>query len=89
MHNINIEGVNNGWIVTVGCTRLVCEDKTTMLSEIGRYIADPEFVEMEYRANAKNKPRVTIPPTGTIAPMAGLTDTGAERGLLPPLNQPC
>ena len=55
MRTITIEGVLNGWIITVGCTTLVSEDKDKMLREIGRYIDDPKLVTEEYLDNAKNK----------------------------------
>ena len=55
MHNIKIEPAINGWIVNIGCSTFVAEDKDTMLKEIGRYIDSPREVEKEYMDKAKNK----------------------------------
>jgi len=52
MKEVRIEPVLNGWIVRVGCASVVALSKESMLSEIGRYIDDPEGVTKEYAANA-------------------------------------
>ncbi len=64
MKEVRIEPVLNGWIVRVGCACVVALSKEAMLSEIGRYIDDPEAVTKEYAANAVNQ--------GTYQPDAGL-----------------
>lgn len=55
MKDIRIEPAVNGWIVHVGCAPLVTMSKEAMLSEIGRYIDNPNAVEKEYAANAVNQ----------------------------------
>lgn len=55
MQIITIEPVLNGFIVTVGCQRVVFTTLTTMLTEIVRYQASPQEVEKEYISNALNK----------------------------------
>lgn len=53
--DITIESVVNGFIIRVGCARLVSMSKESMLHEIGRYIDDPSGVEKQYAANALNQ----------------------------------
>ncbi len=68
MREVRIEPVLNGWIVRVGCASVVAMSKEAMLSEIGRYIDDPEAVEKEYAANAVNQG--TYQPDGGAVPQS-------------------
>ena len=78
MRRITIEGVLNGWVITVGCSTLVSEDKDKMLSEIGRYIDDPEAVEKQYLITAKNKPNSAGEAIGTEEAVRGGSVGGGE-----------
>jgi hypothetical protein len=55
MREVKISPVLNGWIVTVGCQSVVFQDREVMIGEVDRYIGDPDKVEKEYMAKAKNK----------------------------------
>ncbi len=61
MQDIKIKGVTNGWIVEIGCSTFVSEDKDKMLSEIGKYIEHPEKEEARHMAEAKNERREPQP----------------------------
>jgi hypothetical protein len=54
LRTVTIDPVLNGWIVTIGCQRVVFSDKDLMLGEIGRYLECPDRVEEEYRRDAVN-----------------------------------
>jgi hypothetical protein len=55
MWNIGeIEPVLNGWIVHVGCKRVVFTNKKEMLKEIGRYLDNPQKVDKEYQEKSVN-----------------------------------
>jgi len=54
MREITIRTVLNGFVVQVGCQTVVFENKDTMLTEIGRYISDPDGVEKDYIAKSIN-----------------------------------
>lgn len=54
LRKVTIEPVLNGWIVTVGCQRVVFDDKKIMLEKISEYLSDPEKIEEEYRRFAVN-----------------------------------
>lgn len=44
MFNINIEPLNFGFLVTVGCQRFAIETKETLVKDIAAYLADPRGV---------------------------------------------
>jgi len=54
IRDILITTVLNGWIVTVGCQRVVFNDEDAMLREISRYLHDPVAIETIYRTSAIN-----------------------------------
>ena len=41
MRDLHISAVLNGYLVQVGCQRLVFVSKLTLLSELGRYLDNP------------------------------------------------
>jgi hypothetical protein len=49
--NIYIETVLNGYIVKVGCQRIVFTSQETMTNEIRKYLSDPEAMEKKYKEN--------------------------------------
>ena len=55
MYDVRIKGVVNGWIVEIGCSTFVAEDKEKMLKDIGDYIDHPEEAEKKHLSEAKNK----------------------------------
>lgn len=55
MKEIKIIPVLNGWLCFVGCQTVAFIEKRIMLDEISRYIDNPDKVEKEYIAGAKNK----------------------------------
>lgn len=50
-----ITPVLNGWIVTIGCSKVVFDELDTMAGELIRYYESPVKVEKEYVIKAKNK----------------------------------
>ena len=50
IQDVHLKKVLNGWIVKVGCQTIVFESTSRMLSELGRYYANPAQVEKEYMA---------------------------------------
>lgn len=48
MRDIIIRKVMNGYVVTVGCQKLVFESQMGMMLELSRYLNSPEKVEREY-----------------------------------------
>jgi hypothetical protein len=71
MQTIKIKPAVNGWIVEIGCSTFVAEDKAKMLKEISDYIADPEGEEKKHLSNAKNKRSGVPPQAGRIAHYGG------------------
>lgn len=53
---IVVSPVLNGFVVTVGCQKVVFDNLKLMKEEIYRYYLDPESVEKEYLSYAINKP---------------------------------
>ena len=62
MRKVVIEPVSNGFIVTVGCQKLVFNSIDILCGELKRYQANPEQVEKEYQATALNKMSDCRPP---------------------------
>ena len=67
MRTIEIIPALNGWIVQVGCEKILFIDSLLMIKEIKRYIDDPKAVKEEYLKSRVNKNRET----GVIDAMAG------------------
>ena len=66
MRTVKIEPALNGFIVTIGCTRVVFTDIKTLCTELRRYQENPDEVEGEYTRLAINKSRgegLEAPPT--------------------------
>ncbi len=59
MKEIHIQPVLNGFIVKIGCTKIVFTDTHKMCMELKRYQAAPEQIEKEYLASALNRPDQT------------------------------
>ena len=55
MKDVLISPVLNGWIVTVGCSKVVFTQKMVLLAELDRYMGNPDEVEKEYMEKAVNK----------------------------------
>ena len=54
--SILIDTVLNGFLVTIGCKTVVFETKEKMLSELERYLSNPDKVEREYLERNIKKP---------------------------------
>lgn len=50
VYTVTIESVQNGFLVGVGCWRLVFEQQAHLLAEVARYLSQPDQVEQEYQA---------------------------------------
>ena len=55
MKDIKIKPALNGWIVEVGCKKVVFNSLREMTNEIEAYIKDPEEKEKHYIDNAVNE----------------------------------
>jgi hypothetical protein len=55
IRSITIEPVLNGFVLQVGCQKVVFNDTKTLANEIRRYYDDPEGVEASYIKNAVNE----------------------------------
>lgn len=51
---IQIEPVLNGYVVHVGCQRVVFESREKLILELGHYYAQPLQTEKDYLKNALN-----------------------------------
>lgn len=47
---IQIEQLNHGYIVVVGCQRFAIENKDALLHRLGSYLSDPGKVEDEWQS---------------------------------------
>lgn len=52
---IKIEPVLNGYIVTVGCQRVVFDNPTALAMKLQRYLMEPEAMEREYMTQSINR----------------------------------
>lgn len=79
LRKITIKSVLNGFIVKVGCQTLVFDDVNVMLSELGKYLLDPDEVEREYLDNSINSGRlwgaVEIPEPPALSGLPGILRT--------------
>lgn len=68
MKDVRITPAINGWVVYVGCEKLVFENKSNMLLEIDNYIAKPREMEKKYLQSRKNELEVgpTLPEVGEL-----------------------
>lgn len=49
-HSINIEPLNRGFVIRVGCQSIAFETKEKMLKYLSEYLSDPNSFEAKYRA---------------------------------------
>lgn len=61
MRDLSIRAVLNGYIVSVGCQIVVFESRTKLLTELGRYLEDPDKVEKEYLVDSINSKQIVQP----------------------------
>ena len=66
MKEIHIQPVLNGFIVEIGCLKVVFTSIDTLCSELKNYYANPVEVEKWYREHAINDVET---PTGEPAPV--------------------
>lgn len=96
MRPITIHTVLNGYVVHADCQFVVFENKDRLLSELKRYLDNPQEVEAEYinkSTNGYGKPKLAELPPGNPIPMP---DTPAQceaprtarRGLVEALSRP-
>lgn len=93
IREIAISPALNGYIVKVGCQRLVFETSDRMVSELSNYLNDPEATEDEYIKNAVNPmeecPMVECPSPPASSPATQAeSDTMLSNDLLPPVPHP-
>lgn len=80
MKDVTISPAINGWVIKIGCLTAVAISKEGMLSEISRYIDDPNGVEVEYAANALNQGTYTPDGREEVPPPAEPATQPAEEG---------
>ena len=70
-HSFSVEVVSNGFIVTIGCQKLIFKTLSEMASKILEYEADPHQLEKELLANSlcyDEQPVLTqVLPCGSIS----------------------
>lgn len=54
--SMTITPVLNGFIVEVGCQKVVIGSIPILMHEIGRYYTNPDIVEEDYMKNVVNRP---------------------------------
>lgn len=54
MHSVKIKAVLNGWVVRVGCQKVVFTDLNTLLEELGNYLENPDKTMEEYMKESVN-----------------------------------
>ena len=54
MYDVTIKPALNGYVVRVGCQRLVFTDIETVLTELRTYLQKPEETEENYKFNSLN-----------------------------------
>lgn len=64
--SFNVEVVNNGFIVTIGCQKLVFKELDALAIELKNYWDDPEGVEKHYMENSIVVSSVQSGSSGTI-----------------------
>ncbi len=68
-HQITILTALNGFKVRVGCAEILFTSRHDLVTELGRYLADPNTVEKEYMEKAeyyqRNTPECTEPESTT------------------------
>lgn len=60
--SMTITPVLNGFIVEVGCQKVVCQSIDVLADEIGKYYKNPKKVEEYYMKNAVNKNSLEMGP---------------------------
>ena len=55
IENVSIRPVLNGWIVKVGCQKVVFTTMDTMLENLERYLTDPVATEKQFRESVNAK----------------------------------
>ena len=55
IRDINIKPALNGWTVTVGCQTLVFNTTVDLMSQLDKYLRDPEGTEKEFLTTALNR----------------------------------
>ena len=71
---------NQGFIVEVGCVKVVYAGWTNLIQALTEYLSDPEGVEKQYKHDIDSLSRVQIGPYGPVfsesalAPLARMTD---------------
>ena len=60
---ISIEAVANGFIVSVGCQRLVYPDPASLTADLHAYLTDPDATEAAVRLKCRNLKHTLNEPT--------------------------
>jgi hypothetical protein len=69
MREITIKPVLNGYIVTVGCQKVVFDCKDCLLQKLSEYLDHPEAVEQEFLKDALNPMPVMPAPEPPCLPV--------------------
>ena len=62
MRDVTIKTVLNGYVVRIGCQRVVFCDRDQMLQALKDYLENPEEVEAAYTRNAMNAKQLGFSP---------------------------
>ena len=77
LRDVLIHPVLNGWVVTVGCQKVVFNDLGCMMSAIRRYLEDPEEAEKSFRESVNAK---WVWRDNAVAAEHTITWAGSQRG---------
>lgn len=84
IRDLIIQPVLNGYVVTIGCQKVVFTDPRILGDEVTRYYKDPETVEKEYILKSVNKmmdqtasPPCAIPEPNRIQATRPLAEVGS------------
>lgn len=77
---ITITPVLNGFVVQVGCQRVVFDSVKDMTSQIKRYYKNPDQIEKEFVEHALNKTLQNVPqPVNCTSPCDPCVGSAVER----------
>lgn len=78
--NFNVEVLTNGFLVTVGCQRLIFKTLIELANVLKEYWENPRSVEKKY-LNCSFRMDSQVPPPTTTSDTTANIDNGAYRGI--------
>ncbi len=91
---INIEAVLNGYIVKVGCQRVVFQTREDLMARLGEYLADPDKIQASFLKTALHRDMSLICGAEAVTnrvmgtPVAGWGNVATDPAPEQPMNDP-